>query len=346
MENTNNTDTGVATANNENANAESVKRETSNKDGLKIAFCGANFEAMPPLPGNVIGVGFDVDGHILNTEAYAYPAWYQGLLDFFANDEVAKTNVGNLISPDKEGGKDYFVSHFMGHSHKEICDEINTNIAPHNQMTLETFRKDLLPDIDDKIADAVTPDYVFPGIEELFEDLMKLQKAGEIKVFFISGSAVKRLKTSFRNSGMDRFIDDFDAQVFSGENYTNKNEVLRQLSGGDASRIIYSGDGYGDAKACKNVVNGEDVYFIGKSEGGHCPDDHYEKLSACGADVMTRTGFELRDAILDRIRFLQSRDNRENAFNHNISGDLNDNVKSQPLSVGNVSTVLNQKQHY
>lgn len=286
--------------------------------------CGAVSEQLYSAKKPII-VAFDVDGHLMDTETYAYPAWYQGLLAYFADDKTASENVQKLISPDIQGGKDYFASHFMGHSHREINQEINQNITPYNPMTLDTFRTDLLADIDDRIADTVTPASVFPGIVEMLQDLKKLQEAGEIKLFFVSGSAVKRLRTSFRNSGLDAFIDDFDTQVYSGENYTNKNEVFRQLAEGDAGRVIYSGDGYGDARSCKNVVGSENAFFIGKSQGSHCPANHYENLKACGADVMTRNGYELHEAIIDRISFLLSKNAKENAFNRPISCAMPDN---------------------
>lgn len=281
----------------------------------------AKAEKFKEIEPQDIVVAFDVDGHLIDTETYAYPAWYQGLLDYYSEDNVARGNVVRLINPET-GGKDYFSTHFMGHSHKEINQEINENIAPHNPMSLEEFKKDLLADIDDKIADKVTPDSLFPGIKEMMKDLKKLQDSGEIKMYFVSGSAVKRLRTSFRNSGLDEFIDDFDAQVYSGENYKNKNDVFRQLAKGNPERLIYSGDGFGDAKSCKRVVGDKEVFFIGKSEGSHCTADHYQKLAACGANVMTRNGFELCDALLDRINFLKSKLATETLFSQNIDGTL------------------------
>ncbi len=347
---------------------EDFKNNKYNSDDLNVRFCGAascaycsSIEVKDFSSGlksmDVAGilemvstssivdnvaykVAFDVDGHLIDTETYAYPAWYKGLLKNFEDDRVAEDNVERLISPDVKGGKDYFVTHFMGHSHREICEEINKNIAPHKApMSLDTFRSDLLVGIDDIIADTVTPNSVFPGISDMMDDLKKLEKAGLVKTYYVSGSAVKRLKTSFKNSGLDKYIDSFDAQVYSGENYTNKNDVFRGLANGDVARIMYSGDGYGDAKACKKVVGDEDIFFVGKSEGSHCPANHYETLREIVGEsgVVVKNSYQLHSAIMDWLSVLVARDAKDRFFSRPISDKMPD--ANRALTAKDVITV-------
>lgn len=253
-------------------------------------------------------VAFDVDGHLLKTEEFAYCAYLSGLRKFFLDNELAQHNIQQYLAPES-GGRGWFAAHFMGHSHKEVMDEINTYIAPNDPMNILKFKKEFLPSVDAEIANNVTPDYLFPGVWEMFEDLKRLEDKGVIKLYFISGSAISRLKTSFKNSGLDRFITDFDEQVFSGENYTNKTEVLRKLADGDLLHIMYSGDGYGDAKSCKNVVGNKDVYFIGKSEGAHCVKGHREELISKGVSAITSSSYGLHNLILQRLAKVQRIDN-------------------------------------